>query len=148
MRVIILFLVFLLPLNVSASQEHHSNAESHLHAMSVEGYNELLSPVEVRGIRAIVYIKDIDKSMAGKMPHTHHFMVVFEGNDGKPHIDGKVFLISAKDDEPIQKIPLAKMKDQFGTDLVLVNHAIYKFTVEHIESSGETRQYPFVYTTK
>jgi len=148
MRVILLLVTFFLPLSVFASQNHQTSIDSHLHAMESEGYTEILSPVEDRGMKAMVSIKDIDKSMAGEMDHTHHFMVVFFGEDGKPVSEGKVSLNFSKGKESFQKTHLTKMQNQFGTDLVLANREIYKLTVEHFGSNGEVRQFTFTYTTK
>lgn len=131
--------------------DHGSMMKHNPHAgMDMSTGVAMLGDQTVEGVKAVAHARDVKAAMAKMgMKETHHFMVAFVGNDGKPITAGTVAVKiknpAGKEGDPIQ---LPGMQGHFGADVILAEKGTYEFKVGSKLPDGATRQYEFKYEVK
>lgn len=105
----------------------------------------------VDGVKAIVYLNDVQATMAKMgMKETHHLMIHFRNaKDGKTITEGSAAVkIQGPDGVESQAIKMMGMEGHFGVDVVLDKKGPYVFTVGTQLVDGVKRQFELKYEIK
>jgi len=100
------------------------------------------------GVKSMGHIKVYDskarESMAQMgMSATHHFMVYFTDENGKPLTEGMVAVKVEADDQKGKPVKLMPMGDGFGGDISIPEGQEVKLKVGTKLADGKKRQYEF-----
>jgi len=133
-----------------AGSMDHGNMGMDHGGMQMTGDMAMLPEQTVDGVTALVHLKDVKAAMEKMgMKHTHHFMVMFKDEKGKP-VEAQVAAVKIVDPAGNESDPvkLMAMQGHAGADIVLVTPGDYTFKLAAKLANGKKVQYEIKYTVK